>query len=124
MMEVELTTVVYRPVATVWDFYAVHSVENHPRWDADIKPERISEGTNRVRDCPPASEYVLRSADRRDSRDSGFEAERVMGAKIRDGDIKTSGRATFVVLSPDRTAMTLWWEFSGMDDSMVGKSSL
>lgn len=43
-MEVEVTTVVDRPVATVWDWYAVHHVENHPRWDPDMEMEQISEG--------------------------------------------------------------------------------
>jgi hypothetical protein len=35
-MELEVSTVVDRPVAVVWNFYAVHHVENHPRWDPDL----------------------------------------------------------------------------------------
>ena len=34
-MEIDVSTVVDRPVATVWDFSAVHHVENHPRWDPE-----------------------------------------------------------------------------------------
>lgn len=118
-MEVEVTTVVDRPVATVWDFYAVHHVENHPRWDPDIELERISEG-------PIGLGTVLRRRNKRYGEPTEgtaeiveFEVGRVMGAKIRDGDIKTNGRATFVAQGLDRTAITLWGEFPGMDDSMV-----
>ena len=38
-MELEVSTVVERPLEVVWDFYAVHHVENHPRWDPDLKLE-------------------------------------------------------------------------------------
>lgn len=43
-MELELSTVVERPVAAVWDFYAVHHVENHPRWDPDLELENTTDG--------------------------------------------------------------------------------
>ena len=29
-MELEVTAIVDRPIATVWEFYAIHHVENHP----------------------------------------------------------------------------------------------
>ena len=32
-MEIQVSTVVERPVADVWRFYAVDHVRNHPRWD-------------------------------------------------------------------------------------------
>jgi len=43
-VEVGVSTVVDRPVATVWDFYAIHHVENHPRWDPDLELEKLSDG--------------------------------------------------------------------------------
>lgn len=43
-MELEVTIVIDRPVSLVWDFYAVHHVENHPRWDPDIELENATEG--------------------------------------------------------------------------------
>ncbi len=43
-MELEVTTVIDRPVSIVWDFYAVHHVENHPRWDPDIELETATDG--------------------------------------------------------------------------------
>jgi hypothetical protein len=48
-MEVEVTTMVDRPVAIVWNFYAVHHVENHPRWNPDLELEQISEGPIAIR---------------------------------------------------------------------------
>lgn len=120
-MEVEVTTVVDRPVATVWVFYAVHHVENHPRWDPDIELEPTTDG-------PIGLGTILRRRNNRYGEPTigiaeivEFEAGRVMGAKIRDGDIETNGRATFVAQGSDRTSMTLWGEFPGMDHSMVEK---
>ena len=47
-MELEVSTVVDRPPAVVWDFYAVHHVENHPRWDPDLELENTPGGPIRV----------------------------------------------------------------------------
>lgn len=43
-MELDVSAVIDRSVATVWNFYAVHHVENHPRWDPDLKLENTSGG--------------------------------------------------------------------------------
>jgi uncharacterized protein YndB with AHSA1/START domain len=47
-VEIDVSTIVGRPVATVWDFYAVHHVENHPRWDPDLELEKLSDGPIRL----------------------------------------------------------------------------
>lgn len=43
-MKCEVTTVIDRPISVVWDFYAVHHVENHPRWDPDSELEKSADG--------------------------------------------------------------------------------
>ena len=50
-----------------------------------------------------------------------FEPERVMGVKIHDGPIETNGRVTLVAEGQDRTVITIWAEFPGMDESMSEK---
>ena len=120
-MEIDVSTVVDRPVATVWNFYAVHHVENHPRWDPDLELEKLSDGPIRL------GTVIKRRNARYDTPTQGtmevveFEPEAVMGVKIQDGPIETRGRATFSAATPTTTDMTIWAEFPGMDDSMADK---
>lgn len=120
-MEIDVSTVVNRPVATVWDFYAVHHVENHPRWDPDLELEKLSDGPIGL------GTVIKRRNARYDAPTEGtmevveFEPETVMGVKIQDGPTGTSGRATFSAATPNTTDMTIWAEFPGMDDSMADK---
>jgi hypothetical protein len=120
-VEIDVSTVVDRPVATVWDFYAVHHVENHPRWDPDLELRKLSEGPIGL------GTVIKRRNTRYDTPTEGtmevieFEPEKVMGLKIQDGPIETNGRATFSAATPNTTKITIWAEFPGMDDSMAGK---
>ncbi len=43
-MQVQVSIEIARPLADVWQFWAVEHVRNHPRWDPDIELEQISEG--------------------------------------------------------------------------------
>lgn len=120
-MEIEVTTVVDRPVATVWDFFAVHHVENHPRWDPDIKLEKISDGPLGV------GTVIKRWNTRYETPTVGtmevveFEPKQVMGTKIQDGPIETNGRVTFAAQDGNRTQLTIWAQWQEMEDSMADK---
>lgn len=120
-MEVGVSTVVDRPVATVWDFYAIHHVENHPRWDPDLELEKLSDGPIGL------GTLIKRRNTRYDTPTEGtmeviaYEPERAMAFKIQDGPIETKGRATFSAATSNTTGMTIWAEFPGMDDSMADK---
>ena len=120
-MELDVSTVVDRPVATVWKFYAVHHVENHPRWDPDLELEKLSDGP-----LGPGT-LIKRRNIRYETPTEGtmevveFEPEKVMGVRIQDGPIETRGRATFSAATPNTTDMTIWAEFPGMDDSLSEK---
>ncbi|MDR9449721.1 MAG: SRPBCC family protein [Acidimicrobiia bacterium] len=120
-MEIDVSMVVARPISTVWNFYAVHHVENHPRWDPDLELERLSDGPIGL------GTRIKRRNTRYDTPTVGtmevveFEPEKVMGLKIQDGPIETRGRATFSAATPNTTNVTIWAEFPGMDDSMTDK---
>src|SRR5918996_1525525 len=43
-MKITVSTDIDRPVAAVWQWYAVEHVRNHPRWDPDMELEQISQG--------------------------------------------------------------------------------
>ena len=43
-MEFEVSTIIERSATAVWDFYAVHHVQNHPRWDPDMSLEQVTSG--------------------------------------------------------------------------------
>jgi len=120
-MEVEATTVIERPVATVWDFYAVHQVQNHPRWDPDMSLEQVTNGPIGV------GTVIRRRSTRFGQAVEGtmevveFDPERAMGVKIRDGQTEMIGRATFTVEDQDRTRLTMHVNLPGADASMAEK---
>lgn len=117
-MELEVSTMIDRPVATVWDFYAIHHVENHPRWDPAIELENPT-------DVPLGVGTVIkRRSTRFDTPTEGtmevteFEPEKVMRAKIQDGSMTINGWALFAAPGENETKLTIGGEFPGMDDSM------
>jgi len=107
-----------RPVAKVFQFYAVEHVRNHPRWDPDIELEQIS-------GSPIGVGTVIR---RRNSRSGTpvegtmevveFEPNRALGMIIHDGPVEMRGRTTFEAVGDDRTVITTVVELPGMDESM------
>ncbi|HJQ75677.1 MAG TPA: SRPBCC family protein [Acidimicrobiia bacterium] len=117
-MQLEVSTVIERPVATVWDFYAVNHVENHPRWDPSIELEATSEGPLGV------GSIIKRRVNRFDRTTEGtmevleLESEKVMRVKSQDGPMTINGWALFEVLADDVTRLAIGGEFPGMDEAM------
>ena len=106
-MIIRVSTVIDRPVAGVWRWYAVEHVRNHPRWDPDMELDQISEGA-----------IGLGTRIRRRNRHFGepivgemeiveWEPEHVMGARIHDANGDTTGRVTFESLGPSMTRLTI-----------------
>ena len=118
-MELEVSAIVDRPVATVWEFYAIHHVENHPRWDPDLELENTTEGPIRV------GTVIRRRSTRFDTPTDGtmevieFEPQRLMRVKTQDGSMTINGWAAFVEAGDRQTRVTLGGEFPGMDESMA-----
>jgi hypothetical protein len=118
-MELEVSTVVNRPLAVVWDFYAVHHVENHPRWDPDLELENTTGGPigvgtvirRRSTRFEPPTEGTMEVVE--------FEPHKLMRVKTQDGSMTINGYARFEGTSGNETRVTLGGEFPGMDDSMA-----
>lgn len=115
---IEVSTTVDRPVSDVFDFYAVHHVQNHPRWDPDISLEQISEGPIDV------GTVIRRENTRSGSLVEGtmevveFEPNSAFGLLIREGSTLIRGRADFQEIDEGSCSITIEAEFEGVDDSL------
>jgi uncharacterized protein YndB with AHSA1/START domain len=120
-MQVEVSTVINRPVSTVWEFYAVNHVENHPRWDPSLELEATSDGPIGL------GTVIKRRATRFGETTEGtmevveFEPEKAMRVKTQDGPMTINGWVLFEVFGDDETRIALGGEFPGIDDSMEEK---
>jgi uncharacterized protein YndB with AHSA1/START domain len=120
-LELEVSTTIDRPVASVWDFYALHHVENHPRWDPTLELEATSDAPIGV------GTVIKRRATRFGETTEGtmeiieFEPEKLMRVKTQDGPMTINGWVLFESVDDDTTKLVLGGEFPGMDDSMEEK---
>lgn len=120
-MELEVSTVIDRPVATVWDFYAVHHVENHPRWDPTLELEATSDEPIGV------GTVIKRRATRFGQTTEGtmevveFEPEEAMRVKTQDGPMTINGWVLFEPVGKESMKLVLGGEFPGLDDSTEEK---
>lgn len=115
-MKVEVSQVIDRPVATVFQFYAHDHVRNHPRWDPMMELEQISDG-------PLGVGTVIR---RRNSHFGDpvegtmevteFDENHAMGVVIHDGETETFGRMVCEPLGSDQTRIFISVDMSWLDD--------
>lgn len=116
---VEVSEVIDRPVAEVFDFYAVNHVLNHPRWDKAIELWLESDEPLRV------GTMIRRRNSRSGTPVEGtmevveFEPDKSFGVVIREGGMEIPGRATFEPLQPSTTKLTVTAEFP-LPDAMQG----
>jgi hypothetical protein len=117
-MRLEVSTVIDRPVSTVWEFYAVNHVENHPRWDPSLELEATSD------DPIGVGTVIKRRATRFGKTTEGtmevteFEPEKAMRVRTQDGPMTINGWVLFESLGDNETRISLGGEFPGLDDSM------
>lgn len=114
---VQVSQIVDRPIAPVFNFFATNHITNHPRWDPDIELERVS-------DEPIGVGTVIR---RRNSRSgtpvegtmlvTEYDLNRAFATKIQDGPVEILGRAVFEAVEDHRTRITTTIEFPDMDES-------
>jgi hypothetical protein len=118
-MRVEASTTVSRPVAEVWDFYAVNHIANHPRWDQTIELEATSEGPIGV------GTVIKRRVDRFGNITEGtmevtqFEPETVMQVRTHDGPMTIEGFALFQAVGDQETELTIGGEIPNIDAAMT-----
>jgi hypothetical protein len=117
-MRAEASTTIDRSVATVWDFYAVHHIENHPRWDPTLELQAASEEPIGV------GTIIKRRANRFGKITEGttevieFEPETSMRVETWDGPMQINGWALFEPVEEDRTKLTIGGDFPTLDDEM------
>lgn len=120
-MKIEASTVIDRPVAVVWDFYAVHQIENHPRWDPSLELEATSDGPIGV------GTVIKRRATRFGTATEGtmevteYEPEKVMRVETHDGPMTVHGFARFEALGDHQTRLTIGGDFLDLDDAIAGQ---
>jgi hypothetical protein len=120
-MRVESSTVIQRPVGSVWDFYAVHHLENHPRWDPSVElearsDEPIGPGTiinRRVTRFGRTTEGTMEVVE--------FEPQRLMRVETQDGPMTIHGWARFEVVGPAETRLTIGAEILDLADSVAAQ---
>lgn len=120
-MQIETSTVIRRSVPIVWDFYAVHHVENHPRWDPSLELETMS-------DTPIGVGTVIRRRTTRFGHITEgtmevveFEPERVMRVETHDGPMTIFGYARFEPVGHHETRLTIGGEFPGLDETTAAQ---
>lgn len=118
-MRVEASTTIDRPVAAVWEFYAVNHVANHPRWDETIELEAITDGPMGV------GTVIKRRVTRFGTVTEGtmevieFEPERLMRVRTQDGPMTIDGFASFQAVGEEQCEITIGGEIPGIDESMA-----
>lgn len=120
-VHIEVSQVIDRPLATVFNFVAREHVRNHPRWDSDIELEQVSEG-------PLGMGTIMR---RRNSRSGTvvegtmevveFEENRSMATVIHDGPVEVYGCILFEALGENQTRLHTTIDFPGLDESQIDR---
>lgn len=117
-VQFEISQVIDRPVAKVFQFLARDHVRNHPRWDPDMELEQVSEGPIRV------GTIIRRRNSRYGTPVEGrmevveFEPDRAFAVVIHDGPVEIRGRTIFEAVSDSQTSVTTIVELPGADESM------
>jgi uncharacterized protein YndB with AHSA1/START domain len=116
-LEVEFVETIDRPVETVFQFFAVQHVRNHPRWDPDMELEQVTDG-------PIGVGTVIRRVNSHSGtpvegtmKVVEFEPNRYMGVVIHDGPLETRARVTFEAIGEEQTRLVTYLEIPSLDDS-------
>jgi uncharacterized membrane protein len=111
----ETSEVIDRPLDSVFRFYAVEHVHNHPRWDPDIELWLDSES-------PIGVGTVIRRRNKRSGTPVEgtmevveFEPNRAFAMVVHDGPAEMRGRTTFEAISDNQTRIKMVIDIPGMD---------
>lgn len=111
-MRLDLNKFVDRPPADVFRFYAVNHVQNHPRWDPDMKLEQVTEG-------PIGVGTVIRRRHTHYGKPTEgtmevvrYEPDRAFGVAIRDGPVEILGHMS-IEPEGEGTRLTIGIEIPG-----------
>lgn len=117
-VQLQVSQVIDRPVAKVFDFIAREHVRNHPKWDPDIELEQISDG-------PIGVGTVIRRRNTRNGTPVAgtmevveFEPDRTMGIVVHDGPVEMRARLIFEGVGESQTKVTTILDMPGTEESM------
>jgi polyketide cyclase/dehydrase/lipid transport protein len=119
-MQIEVATVVDRPVADVWHWYADDHVRNHPRWDPEMELEQISDGTIRLGTRIRRTNTRFGTPVQGEMEVVEWDRPRALAMAIHDSNMEMHARATFEPDGPDKTLLTISTEMPDMEESVVG----
>jgi hypothetical protein len=114
-MKLEVSELIDRPAATVFDFIGVAHVVNHPRWDPLLQLEQVTDGPigvgtvvrRRHTHFGEPVDGVMECVE--------YDPPRVIGFVIHDGPVEMSGRMSVEPDGPDRSVLTITAEMPGPD---------
>lgn len=115
-MDIEVSTTIGRPLATVWEFCIVNHIENHPRWDPTVEL-----------DAPPDDPIHVGSVITRRTKRFGETTEgtmeiieldpmRSMRVRTQDGPMLIDGWMLFEAIDADTTVFTRGGAFPDIDE--------
>jgi hypothetical protein len=118
-MRVESSTLIQKPVGSVWDFYVTRHIQNHPRWDPAVELQAVSGdpiglGTvikRRVTRFGRTTEGTMEVVE--------FEPAKLMRVETHDGPMTINGWARLEVIGSDETRLTIGGEIPGIDESVA-----
>lgn len=115
-MRLDREVVIDRPPSTVFQFYAVDHVRNHPRWDPDMHLEQVTPG-------PMGVGTVIRRRHSHYGKESEgsmevvrFEKDRAFGVVIHDGPLEIRGNAEVRPEGEGASRLTMGIEIPGSDN--------
>ena len=115
-VKAQASGVIDHPVDKVFQFHAVEHVQNHPRWDPDIKLEQVTDG-------PMGVGTVIKRINARSGNPVEgtmevveFEPDQAVKMIIHDGPVKLIARVTYEAEGDERTRLTMNIEFPDLDE--------
>lgn len=115
-VKAQASGIIDQPVSTVFQFHAVEHVQNHPRWDPNIKLDHLTDGPMGV------GKKIKRINSRSGQPVEGtmevteFEPDKAVTMLIHDGPVKMIARATYEPEGNDKTRLSMKIEFPDMDE--------
>lgn len=119
-VKAQTSGIIDHPLSRVFQFHAVEHVQNHPRWDPDIKLEQVTDG-------PMGVGTVIKRVNARSGQPvegtmevTEFELDQAVTMLIQDGPVKLIARATYEPEDSDKTRLTMKIEFPEIDEMDTG----
>ena len=121
-MELELSRVIDRPPAVVFDFYAVNHLHNHPRWDPKMELRQLTDGPIGVGTRFQRRHTRVGTPVEGTMEVVEFVPERAMGVVIHDatpnGPLEVRARMTVEAAGEGASTVTIHLDVPGMDTTM------